>query len=252
MTTDLQFDERLKGEFVDEARDIINEIDVMLGNVRSGLTAPAEALTQLRRHSHNLRIGSRGLGLPAIELILHRLEDYLAGIGALGQPQMDDVQTFGDRLRAAFTGDIPSDLRQLVRELPSFDRFDVNDVTRLDVTVLLVTPQRMLANFVQRELKQCGYRVINVMTSFEAIEMAVRTHPDLIISAAVLDELSGIDLASAMAAMPTTRSIAFALLTSFEKGHHSLEGAPPTTAMLRKGPEFGDDLADALSRFGIT
>ncbi|MSP91854.1 MAG: hypothetical protein EXR79_08670, partial [Myxococcales bacterium] len=63
MTTELQFDERLKGKFVDEARDIINEIDVMLGNVRSGLTGAAEALTQLRRQSHDLRIGSRGLGL---------------------------------------------------------------------------------------------------------------------------------------------------------------------------------------------
>src|SRR5258708_144477 len=147
-------EEHIQQEFVEEARDVLNELDVTVGNVRSHATSAESALGQLRRHCHNLLAGSRAVSLPTVEMVVHRL-------GVYGQP-------------------------------------------------------------------------------------------DMLICSAVLDELSGIDLACALSAMPVTAKIPLALLTSFEWGHPSLEQLPSRVAILRVGTHFGDDLAEALSRFSIT
>ncbi len=252
MTAD--FDQQITSEFRDEARDTLNEIDVMIGNVRSRLFSSADALATLRRDTHNLRIGSKAVGLTAAGLILHRLDDYLADLKELEPQHLDDVLAFADRIRGTLEGESGSeeDLKSVTRALPTKKTFDIGDIQILDQEIMLVGPNRTASRLIERELQACGYRVVNVNRSFEALELAVQSRPDLVIAAAMLDRLSGVDLACALHAMPTTRGIPFALLTSFEWGHPELDGLPPTAALIRKGPKFGDDLAEALSRFGIT
>jgi CheY-like chemotaxis protein len=246
-------DERIQQEFIDEARDVLNELDVTVGNVRSRATSAEIALGQIRRHCHNMLAGSRAVSLPAVELVVHRLEDYVADLGELSGGQLDDVQTFLDKLRAALDGEVAVDaLSQVVRQLPARKTFDIGDIELLDIEVMLVNPQRTAARFVERELQACGYRVVNARSSSEAIGLAVRGQPDMLICSAVLDELTGIDLVCALSAMPVTAQIPLALLTSFEWGHASLKDLPSRVAILRVGAHFGDDLAEALSRFAIT
>lgn len=246
-------EERLVTEFQEESHDTCNEIDVMIGNLRSRSIDANEALLAMRRNFHNLRLGARAAGLPAVDVIAHQLVDYCSHIEKLDDRQLDDLQAFTDKLRGALDGEVTvNEIRQVVRQLPTHSTFDVNDIQLLDIVVLLVSPQRATAMFVERELRACGYRVMNASKSFEAIELAVRIKPDLIIATAVLDELSGIDLACAINAMPVTQSVPFALLTSFGWGDSSLDGLPPRAALIRKGTQFGDDLADALARFQIT
>jgi hypothetical protein len=74
----------------------------------------------------------------------------------------------------------------------------------------------------------------------------------LVISSAVLDMLSGVDVGCALASMPVTSKIPFCILTSFERGNAFLSHLPDTAGYLRKGSEFGQDLAECLKRFGIT
>lgn len=246
--------ERIRAEFLDEARDIVNEIDVMLGNLRGGSGDQQTALSWMRRYFLNLRIGGKSVNLPAIDMIVHRLEDYISDVETLNLKQIEDIQHFVDRLREAM--DTPSidsgDLRQVVRDLPQRSTFELSDITFADIEIMLVSPDRTLARFVERELQACGYRVVNVSKSFEAIEVAVRSAPDMIICAGLIDDLTGIDLACAFGAMPTTSKIPFALLTSFGWSHPMLDHLPPRAAIIRKGPMFGDDLAEALARFAIT
>ncbi|TAD91904.1 MAG: DNA-binding response regulator [Alphaproteobacteria bacterium] len=247
------FDQQLTSEFQDEARDTLNAMDVLLGNVRSRLVKAEDALGRMRRDTHNLRIGAKSVGLAACDLILYRLDDYLADLKALDDRHLDDIQAFTDRIRAVLEGEpVGEDLKSVARALPAKKTFDIGDIQVLNIEILLVGPNRTASRLIERELQACGYRVVNVQRSFEALEMAVQSRPDLVISAAMLDVLSGVDLACALNAMPSTRGIPFALLTSFEWGHPELDGLPPTAAIIRKGPKFGDDLAEALSRFGIT
>ena len=73
----------------------------------------------------------------------------------------------------------------------------------------------------------------------------------MIISSGVLDEMSGVDLASALAAIQSTEAIPFALLTSSNPGDTALKRLPDTVAVMKKGNDFSDDFATALERFGI-
>lgn len=255
MTAIDKVDDSIRREFIDESTDVLHEINVMLANVRSQTMPPDQALATIRRHCHNMRAASRGVNMPSVELVVIRLEDYVVDLETLALQQIDDIQSFIDKMSSAIEGDRVAqqvDLSQFVRQLPARKTFDIGDITQLDIEVLLVNPQRAMARFVERELQACGYRVTNVKTSFEALQLAVRTKPDMIICSALLDEISGIDLACAMAAMPVTQKIPFAVLTSFGWGHSSLDNLPMRCAIIRKGPHFGDDLAEALSRFSVT
>ena len=109
-----------------------------------------------------------------------------------------------------------------------------------------------MAAIVERELAACGYRSSVTHSSFEAIELAVRTRPDFIIVAKTIDDLDGVDVVNALQAMPKTRDIPTAVLTSDAPNHPSLRDLPFRTAIIRKGGAFGDDLAEALARFNIT
>ena len=53
-------------------------------------------------------------------------------------------------------------------------------------------------------------------------------------------------------AISSEESFGFALLTSLEKDHADLKHLPINTGFIRRGPEFGDDLAMVLERFQIT
>jgi hypothetical protein len=74
----------------------------------------------------------------------------------------------------------------------------------------------------------------------------------MVIASMELGVLSGVDLGCALAAMPAAQGIPYALFTSYSWGHAKLAGLPPRASVIRKGPQFGDDLAETLARFGIT
>src|SRR3546814_13927980 len=104
-------------------------------------------------------------------------------------------------------------------------------------------PQRSAARVVERELAACGYRVSTVLDPFEALELILDTRPDLVLTAMVMPRLTGVDLACALSAMPATRDIPIAVLTSLEPNHPDLSALPMGAGLIRRGPRFGDDLA---------
>lgn len=250
-----QMDRQIEAEFVDEVRDILSGIEVLLGNMRSKSVPPAEGLTRIRREMLNVEVRGASLDQPMVTIVAHRLDEYLSDLKTLGERELDDVQTFIDQIRQALDGQIEATAgAKIVRELPArkMATFNPADVKVTDVEVLLVIPDKAMARIVERELAACGYRTSNVASPFQALETAVRIKPDLVIVAGLLDHLSGVDLAAALTAMPATRTLPVALLTSFAWGHPSLQDLPPRVPLIRKGPSFGDDLAEALARLHIT
>jgi len=251
-----QMERLIEGEFVDEVRDVCNTLDVLLGNLRSGTGRSDDGLGTLRRSFVSLEARSKGVDQPLISILAYRATDYLADIKELGPAQINDLQTFVDRMRAVVDGDAATieAAPQLVRELPAKRAadFDIGDVKQLNVESMVVAPDRMTQRVVSRELAACGYRVSSEKSALRALELISRTRPDFVIVSAVLDELSGIDIASALTAMPSTRNIPIALLTSYSWGHPSLHDLPTRVAIIRKGNSFGSDLAEFLGRFGVT
>lgn len=248
-------DREIEAEFRDDAAQALARIEVALENARSGAVGGAETAHALRQMVRTLNAQAPVGVLPGARLVLQRMDAYLGPLADLTPAHLDDVRAFSDRLEDALEGRLEGAdaTARMVRELPIKRNFDIDFevVIPRPVEVLLILRDRAGAHLVERELAACGLRSTNVRIPFDAFEQAYRARPDLIIAGQEIGEMTGVDLACAFAAMPHTRNIPFALLTSYEWGHPALNDLPTRAALLKKGPSFGDDLALALSRFGI-
>lgn len=253
-----EVDQQLEQEFMDDVRDTISNLDILLGNFRSGQADATGTLAHIVRSIHTLKNQGRGINLPLINLVVHRLDDYLADLKELTIERASDIQAFLDKINGVLDGDIDETSldagAQLVRELPSMAALeaDFGDLSQKVIEIMVIVPEKAMSRILRSEMAACGYRTTTVANPFNAFEMAVRVKPDLILASMELGEITGLDLACGFAAMPTTSSIPFALLTSYDHGHPALRGLPTRAALLKKGQNFGDGLADALSKFGIT
>jgi CheY-like chemotaxis protein len=258
-TSDLADNEnelRVVNEFLDELRDTASQLQVLLGNLRSKSVPMAEGLETLKREASNMRSHARGLNLPMIKLITHRLDEYVGELKAVAEAEIDEIQVFIDKIEKLADGEQVSeaDAPAVVRSLPAKRSADIDfgKIEKKNVEILLVLPEKAMSRIVERELAACGYRTSTIRDGFSAIETAVRTRPDMVLASMELGMLSGIDLGNALAAMSITQQIPFALFTSYEWGNPKLRGLPARAAVIRKGPQFGDDLAETLARFEIT
>jgi len=228
---------------------------VLIGNLRSKTVNVQDGIGQIRRDMLNVEMRGTPLEQPLIVIVAHRLGEYAGDLKDIDDAKLDDIQAFVDQIRSILDGNVEiGSSAKVVRALPARTAASFNpaDVKITNVEVLLVIPDKSTLRIVERELAACGYRTSNVQSPFQAIELAVRTQPDLVIVSGVLNELNGVDLANAFAAMPATRDLKVAVLTSYEYGHASLENLPARVPIIRKGPQFGEDLADAFARLHIT
>lgn len=254
--TDNENERRVIAEFLEELRDTASQLQVLLGNMRSRSISTQEGLATLKRTAGNVRSQAHMLGLPMIKLVTHRLDEYVAELKEAGAAELDEVQVFVDRIEKLADGEsvAEADTPAMVRSLPAKRSADVDfgSVEKKNVEILLVVPEKAMSRIVERELAACGYRTSTVRDGFEAIETIVRTRPDMVIASMELGMLSGVDMGCALAAMPVTQAIPFSVLTSYEWGSPKLKGLPPRASLIRKGAQFGDDLAETLARFEIT
>lgn len=249
-----ELDSQLENEVLDEARDLVSNLELRVQQVKNGVLNPKEAAKALAMESANLRMKARAVNLVGFGPLTHRLDEYLSGMDSVDAKQADDLIAFADRISAVLDGESVevNEVAAVLRELPQQNTFNVEDVTVMDKDVTLIIPQRSAAKVVGRELAACGYRVATVLNPVEALELILETKPDLVITAQVMPRMSGVDLACALAAMPATKSIPVALLTSLDPDHPDLKALPMNVGLIRRGARFGDDLADVLQRFNIT
>ena len=248
-----EVDRQAEDEVIADARDVVANFDIRLLQVRTGTLDRGAAARTLFADATNLRLKARTVNVGGLAPLTHRLEDYLAGLTELGDQQIVDLQTFADRIADVLDGQTvaPDEIADVVRALPHKAAFEVADIEITEIEITLVMPQRSAASVVARELAACGYRVSTVLDPVEALGLIAETRPDLVITAMVMPRLSGADLACAVAAMPNTKDIPLALLTSLEKGHPDLAALPLKAGLIRRGPKFGEDLAHILERFEI-
>ncbi|HLO78421.1 MAG TPA: response regulator [Magnetospirillum sp.] len=255
-SADNENERRVINEFFEELRDSASALQVLLGNMRSKSVSAEDGLAMLKREASNMRSQAQALALPLIKLVTHRLDEYVGELKAAGAAELDEVQVFVDRIEKLADGEQVSDtdMSAVVRALPAKRAADVDfgPIEKKNVEVLLVVPEKAMSRIVERELAACGYRTSVVRNPFEALETVVHTKPDMVVASMELGVLTGVDLGCALAAMPVTQGIPFGVLTSYSWGHPKLAGLPPRAALIRKGAQFGDDLAESLARFNIT
>ena len=250
-----EMDRQVEAEFIEEVRDILSALEVLIGNLRSHISTHTDGLNQIRRDMVNVVMRGSTLEQPMLVIVARRLSEYVAELKELDDTKLDEIQAFLDQIRNILDGKVETaTIAKVVRALPvrRFSEFNPADVVITNIEVLLVIPDRPTQRIVERELAACGYRTSVISSPFQAFELVVHTQPDMVLISAVLGDLTGIDIANALAAMPTTKNTKVAVLTSYEWGHSSLESLSVRVPIVRKGTQFGDDLAEALSRLKIT
>jgi len=173
-----QMNQQVEAEFVEEVKDILNGIEVLLGNLRSRSLSSTDGLARIRREMLNVGVRGASLDQPLVTIVAHRLGEYLSDCKELAENELDDVQSFIDQIRQALDGRIESNASaQMVRTLPArkLSNFNPADVKVTNVEVLLVVPDKAMSKIVERELAACGYRVSNVHSPFKALERRAET-----------------------------------------------------------------------------
>lgn len=237
-------------EFLDEAIDNLHALDVSLDAARNRNNDVDKFVNEVRRLTLPLRGQAPNYGARLMGTVAHRLENYVGNVKTLPPRFFDDIQRFIDTLLDLAEGRISfdADPSEVVRTLPAKFGFDLGDIEVQNVEVILVMLHGAATHFVEREMHQCGYRISIVTSIFDAIPLIVRTKPNLVITSAIMPELEGIDLVIALVSMPSTRNIPSALITSLDPEDEYLKLVPESVPIIFKGPSFGEDLAEALSR----
>lgn len=240
----------MRATFLEEAADQLRALEMLLTDVRHERRTLEDLVREVRRIALSFRSQAGTLDVRSVMALSHRMEDYFGETRHLPPRVLDDVQRFIeialDLVESGQAKDM--DPAMLVRKLPAKIGFDIGDIQVRNVEILLVMLHGTATHFVERELQQCGYRTILATSTVEAVPLILRTKPDMVIISAVMPELSGIDLAIGLASMPGTRNIPTALITSLPEDDEYLKLVPKKVPVIRKGPSFGDDLAQALDQ----
>ena len=134
----------------------------------------------------------------------------------------------------------------IVRTLPAKGaaKDDFQEVGNLEI--LLVAGSRIVRRAVEAELCKRAFRVVTVESPIDVFETVIRTRPDMIIASAVMNKISGIDLACALKSMKATRDIPFALLTSFDESHPELRHLPEDVTLVHHDRDINAELDGAV------
>jgi chemotaxis protein histidine kinase CheA len=245
----------LKQDFIEDTIDRIDRIETTIDRVAGGMDDASAGIAELRREAHTVKGLAGSFGFPLVGAIAHRLEDYLADLEKIDDLEAASLVDFTSWIREIIesgTNPPAEEETRIIRSLPTRsakadDNGDKSATsTAHDKEVLLVTATAVQAHFLQRELREKGFRTITSRTAVEAFETVVQSRPDAVITAAVLDGLSGIELIRALAAMKSLSDKKLALLTSFDASHPDLEGLPENVAIINNR---GKQTADHLAKF---
>jgi CheY-like chemotaxis protein/HPt (histidine-containing phosphotransfer) domain-containing protein len=244
--------EELELEFIAIAGDSIHEIHNLIDQIDEDPEVAPRAIRTIKRLTHTLKGNGGTFGFPNISLVAHRIEDYILH----AKPQVDtgDLRRFYDRMDDILIRRLPPDgeADRVVDGLPRAKTFELSEVTRDEVDVVLVMENATQSRLVRREFEACGYSVVLIPNTIEALDYIHRTRPDLVVASPLMPGLSGVELLITLKALPATRVIPCALLTSLADDDPALHALPQEVAVIHKGQRFSDDFAQALAQFKIT
>lgn len=243
----------LKQDFIEDTIERIDRIETTIDRVAGGMDEAAAGIAELRREAHTVKGLAGSFGFPLVGAIAHRLEDYIADLTNIDDLEAASLVDFTSWIREIIesgTNPPAEEETRILRSLPTrsakADEADQKSpvAAAQDKEILLVTATAVQAHFLQRELREKGFRTITARTAVEAFETVVQSHPDAVITAAVLDGLSGIELIRALAAMKTLADRKLGLLTSFDVSHPDLEGLPGNVSIINnRGKQTSEHLA---------
>ncbi len=150
---------QLRIEFLDDARERLEDIADELEKNETANRDVEETLLAIRHQCHSLKGMGGSFGFPTITLVAHRLEDYLARAHVVNAKIVRDIDIYCQCLLdiiSAGENPEPDAAAEIIRALPAFSLFEVEDIVPLITEVMLVTPSKTIGAIVGHELAECG------------------------------------------------------------------------------------------------
>ncbi|NQW10486.1 MAG: Hpt domain-containing protein [Alphaproteobacteria bacterium] len=241
---------RLTREFLDDAVDRLSQVQLSLASIAAREGAYRTHLLDVSREVHNLKGTSGNFGFPTVSQIAHRFEDYLAVTAESETPPVAEWQRFADAMSRLIDGGKEpgeADRTAALSGLPVYFEFDLDSVHANPGNALVVTRARTMGHMLARELANCGFRTRTTSDPFEAMRIATTEAPDVMLTSAVLDVLTGVDLVRALRGMRASKGLPLAVVTSFDEGHAELDGIPGDVVVIRLGAHLEEDLGQVLT-----
>ena len=125
--------------------------------------------------------------------------------------------------------------------------FDQDGASQHQPCVLLVEDDRSVRRYLEVTLQRSGYRVLTAEDGLEAMKVAMSSAIDVVVTDAIMPNLSGQQLAAFLRNNPKLSSIPIVLLTGQENKAASATGDVTIDAFLYK-PVKADDLKNCVGK----
>ena len=256
---DEKYLEELKQVFIESCEDRIHSAFSHLEKIANNEDDPEESLMVVRRDLHSLKGMGGSCGFPGITTISHRAEEYLCHTNKVSVKEVSDLYKFFDEIQSLLESEIqPStdEIAEIIRKLPYYGDDDLDKIIKDQkdkkaIEALSIMPESVHQRLINNELRDLGFRVSNITSSTEAIDTALNTKPDFIVISAVIDEISGFELAKMLQIVEKTKNIPVILVTSFDKESLAEKDLPADVSIARKGEFFSEDISKCLMNLKI-
>ncbi|MEQ8588074.1 MAG: Hpt domain-containing protein [Thalassobaculaceae bacterium] len=240
----------LTQEFLGESFDRLARMQVFLTNLAAAKGTDREEILGLSREVHSVKGSAANFQFRTVATVAHRFEDFMSATLDQTPLPIEDYQRFVDVLSDLI--DLgrepdPKQSAQMQTKLPVLAAFDPTSVSIKPGRALVVIRARTMGHMLSRELANCGFMAQTALDAFDAIRLAVTERPDIVLTSAVMDGISGVELIAAIRSLKSTADLPCAVVTSFDRGHPELAGLPKEAGVVRLGKTLSDDLGTVLT-----
>ncbi len=118
--------------------------------------------------------------------------------------------------------------------------------------ILVAEDDDAMRRFLEITLKKQNYRVSVAKDGAEALELALKISFDVVVTDAVMPNLTGYDLCRILRQSPTTKDLPIVILTGFDNDFGGQDISNFTNFYLRKSENLKNELIEILSNLTST
>lgn len=245
--------QNLSREFVQNAQDLLLEIEALLARMRWGQDMDATFL-EFWRHIHSIKGQGGTFGFPTITRVAHMLEDYIETLGRLDENAIVDLQTFVDRISQVLEAGepaTPEETDELLDTLPRAEMPSFSDQIVKDVRTLVIMPKSTQRAIIGRELVSCGFHLSFADDALSGLSAAIALPPRIVFASYEIPGFPGVELANVFRSVKALSDSRFIVLTSYVDGDPRLHGIPDDTGIIHKDADFAEQMVDYLLNWGF-
>ncbi len=120
--------------------------------------------------------------------------------------------------------------------------------TNIKGKILIAEDDDSMRRFLEVSLKRQNYQVFTAIDGLEGIEIALNNEIDLIVTDAIMPNLTGYDLCRILRQTPEKKHIPIIILSGFNQDDESDSNKCLADFYLMKGDNLNKDLIDTISR----